>query len=544
MRPAANPFRWDIVDPSLFYGRREAERYLADRLVAGDRFAVAGGRRMGKTTLLRRLEADLRDRGRSGGHVIVPVYVDAAELVGSSAEGTYRLLTQRVELAARDADLETSGGEATSGPDFAERLKSLLHAGRALGEVQFVFLFDEIERVLATDWGGGFLAHWRMLLNNMGALSRSISAVFCGAGGLYRIAQDAGSPLGNILAWHELELFDYEETARLVREPSGHQWPDGLVARIYGASGGQPCLVQYFMQRVCDRDVDQWHEAASEAERSFIREHVMIFRSWWHEFDESTRGIYGYLLGSETVSEGEVIARFPKHGKRALDILAHTGVIRWDRTARTIRAAGELFGEWATESALANRDYRAPVEEAFDTTGPRGQTSRPVATVLFTDIVGSTGLTAELGDRHWSDILDRHNARVRAALAAFRGREVKTTGDGFLALFDAPAAAIRCACEVVDSVRSLGVEVRAGLHAGEYDAVGTDVAGIAISYGSWVMSKARAGEVLVSDTVKGLVAGSDIRFSDRGTHRVKGSRERRRLFAVDHATRPSRQTPA
>ena len=96
-----------------------------------------------------------------------------------------------------------------------------------------MFLFDEIERVLRAEWGGGFLAYWRMVLNNMGELSRCVSAVFSGAAAIYQIAQDAGSPLGNILAWHELELFSFEETARLVREPSGQPWPDALVERIF-----------------------------------------------------------------------------------------------------------------------------------------------------------------------------------------------------------------------------------------------------------------------------------------------------------------------
>ena len=154
--------------------------------------------------------------------------------------------------------------------------------------------------------------------------------------------------------------------------------------------------------------------------------------------------------------------------------------------------------------------------------------------MLFTDIVSSTRLTAELGDRSWLDLVSAHNTRVRETLANFRGREVKTTGDGFLALFDAPAAAIRCAVSIASTVRPLGLEVRAGLHAGEYDAIGDDVMGIAISYAAWVMSRARGGEVIVSDTVRALVAGSGIRFVDRGSHRVKGSRERHRLFAVDY----------
>ena len=111
-------------------------------------------------------------------------------------------------------------------------------------------------------------------------------------------------------------------------------------------------------------------------------------------------------------------------------------------------------------------------------------------------------------------------------------------GDGFLALFETPAAAIRCACEIATSVRPLGLEVRAGLHAGEYEAVDNDVIGIAISYAAWVMSWAQGGEVVVSETVRGLVAGSGIRFVDRGTHRVKGTRERHRLYAVDHELDP------
>ena len=161
-------------------------------------------------------------------------------------------------------------------------------------------------------------------------------------------------------------------------------------------------------------------------------------------------------------------------------------------------------------------------------------TGRRIGTVLFTDIVSSTRLTAELGDRGWLEKVSAHNARVREALAAFRGQEIKTMGDGFLALFESPAAAIRCACTIAASVRPLGLEVRAGLHAGEYEAVGNDVIGIAISYAAWVMSWAQGGEVVVSETVRGLVAGSGIRFIDRGTHRVKGTRERHRLYAVDH----------
>ncbi|MDP8923445.1 MAG: hypothetical protein M3O34_11280, partial [Chloroflexota bacterium] len=370
MRPAANPYRWDVVDPGLFYGRREVAAYLVERLVAGDRFAVAGGRRMGKTTLLRKLEADLNDIERTGGLVVLPIVVDASELLEASVEAAYRLLTRRVGRAARDAELPSGEEEATSGPAFADALLALVRAARALGRLQLVFLFDEIERVLATDWGGGFLAHWRMLLNNMGELSRSVSAVFCGARGVYRIAQDAGSPLGNILAWLELELFSYAETARLVREPSRHPWPEALVERVYDASGGHPCLVQYLMRRVCDRDADRWPDTLAEAERSFLREHSMVFESWWQSFDEPARAIYAELAGGTAVSEGELIARFSGDGKRALDVLAHTGVVRWDRSARTVQAAGALFGAWARDGGLLGRHGGSMAADDQNADGP------------------------------------------------------------------------------------------------------------------------------------------------------------------------------
>jgi class 3 adenylate cyclase len=212
-------------------------------------------------------------------------------------------------------------------------------------------------------------------------------------------------------------------------------------------------------------------------------------------------------------------------------------VARWDRTGRTVEAAGTLFGRWARESALPGREIsrQASASEGGEPAGagPIG-IGRRIGTVLFTDIVSSTRLSAQLGDRSWLELVSAHNMRVREALAVFRGQEVKTMGDGFLALFDTPAAAIRCAVSIASAVRPLGLEVRAGLHAGEYEATGDDVIGIAISYAAWVMSRARGGEVVVSDTVRALVAGSGIRFVDRGAHRVKGSRERHRLFAVDH----------
>jgi class 3 adenylate cyclase len=158
---------------------------------------------------------------------------------------------------------------------------------------------------------------------------------------------------------------------------------------------------------------------------------------------------------------------------------------------------------------------------------------RALATVLFTDLVGSTGLAAQLGDRRWGDLVEQHHASVRRELVRFDGREVDTAGDGFFATFDGPARAIRCAREIIDSVRPLGLEVRAGLHTGEVELADGKVAGIAVNIGARVAAQANAGEVLVSGTVRDLVAGSGLEFEDRGVSTLKGVPGEWRLFSVN-----------
>jgi class 3 adenylate cyclase len=180
--------------------------------------------------------------------------------------------------------------------------------------------------------------------------------------------------------------------------------------------------------------------------------------------------------------------------------------------------------------------WRRAVEEISEfLTGSRlatGDDDRVLATVLFTDIVDSTRRAAELGDRDWRAQLDAHDAVVRSQLSRFRGREVKTTGDGFLATFDGPQRAIKCAVAVRDAVRPLGIEVRAGLHTGECEVRGDDVGGIAVHIGSRVSALAGPGEILVSGTLRDLVVGSGLQFVDRGAHELKGVPGEWKLFVV------------
>jgi len=197
--------------------------------------------------------------------------------------------------------------------------------------------------------------------------------------------------------------------------------------------------------------------------------------------------------------------------------------------AKFVELPGAAHILWAE-----NTDVVVDEIEEFLTGVRRGpEPDRVLATVLFTDIVGSTARAAELGDQRWRDLLTSHHAVVRSELARFRGREVKTAGDGFLATFDGPARAIRCACAVRNAVRSLGIEIRAGLHTGECELMGDDVGGIAVHTGARVAASAAPGEVLVSSTVKDLVAGSRLRFADRGTHDLRGVPGEWRLFAVE-----------
>jgi pimeloyl-ACP methyl ester carboxylesterase len=163
------------------------------------------------------------------------------------------------------------------------------------------------------------------------------------------------------------------------------------------------------------------------------------------------------------------------------------------------------------------------------------EAERALATVLFTDIVASTEKAAELGDRGWRALIERHDAAVRRQLGLYRGREVKTLGDGFLATFDGPARAIRCACSLQGEVASLGVEVRAGIHTGEVELIGEDVGGMAVNIGARIGALAEPGEVLVSSTVRELVVGSGLEFTARGARTLKGAPGEWCLFAIDSA---------
>jgi class 3 adenylate cyclase len=196
--------------------------------------------------------------------------------------------------------------------------------------------------------------------------------------------------------------------------------------------------------------------------------------------------------------------------------------------AAWVELPGDDFLLWAGDTdAIVDE-----VEEFL--TGHRGgaEPTRVVATVMFTDVVGSTERAGALGDRAWADLLEVHNARVRSELHRFSGHEIDTAGDGFLASFASPTSAIKCARAIVASMDEIGVKLRVGLHTGECDVVGSTLRGIALHIGARVSAKAEAGEILASQTVKDLVAGSGINFDNRGAHELKGIPGEWRLYSV------------
>jgi pimeloyl-ACP methyl ester carboxylesterase len=217
-----------------------------------------------------------------------------------------------------------------------------------------------------------------------------------------------------------------------------------------------------------------------------------------------------------------------RHGDRVVNRRAGEELAAQIPNARYVELPGIDHLPWAGDS----ESVLGEIEEFLTGARSVAEPDRVLATVMFTDIVGSTQRAGEVGDARWRELLVGHQAAVRRELTRFRGREVKTLGDGYLATFDGPARAIQCGCAIAEAARSDGLEVRVGLHCGEVEVMGEDVGGIAVHIAARVGGLAAGGEVLVTSTVKDLVAGSGIQFVDRGAKQLKGIPDEWRLFAA------------
>ena len=262
------------------------------------------------------------------------------------------------------------------------------------------------------------------------------------------------------------------------------------------------------------------------------------FRSWWARMERASCGPGNAHSYFRVYSQTDVRSILPSIQvptlvlQRDADIFRDPGHSKYLASHIPSARYVELSG---VDHLPYVGDADAIVEEVQEfLTGvrPLPDHDRVLATVLFTDIVASTDKASAIGDRAWKELLERHDGLIRRELGAFRGMEIHTTGDGFLATFDGPARAIRCARSIVDAVHGIGLQVRAGIHTGEIELMGDQVGGIAVHIGARVAALADADQVLVSGTVKDLVAGSGIEFEDRGSHTLKGVPGQWRVFAV------------
>ena len=306
---------------------------------------------------------------------------------------------------------------------------------------------------------------------------------------------------------------------------------------LYGAFARFPNAAEA-LKRFCSYADQAWGSGRSLSAWAPSRQNDRTLQQWWGRFERlgaSPAAAMAVMRMATETDVGDIVSsiRVPTlviHSKDDTLIPIECGrfLARNIPGARLIELPGQdhLF--------FLHEQIGDCIEEFLTGSVSVAESHRVLATVLFTDIVGSTPLAERMGDRRWRDLLSAHHTSVRRELARYRGSEVKSLGDGFLATFDGPARAVRCDCAIVEVVRPLEIEIRCGLHTGEIEMAGRDVEGIAVHIASRVSALAGAGEILVSRTVKDLVAGSGLHFEERGRHSLKGLLEPMELYAASH----------
>jgi pimeloyl-ACP methyl ester carboxylesterase len=279
--------------------------------------------------------------------------------------------------------------------------------------------------------------------------------------------------------------------------------------------------------------VDTWAPSVAEDDR---------FKRWWGQYlrlGASPAAARAVLAMTRDIDVREILPaiRVPtlilhRTGDRRIDIGGSRYMARRIPNARLVELPGIDHLVWIGDADSVVDE----MEEFLTGTRHSAEPNRVLATVLFTDMVESTSRAVQLGDARWRALISDHDRLVRGELTRFRGREIDRRGDGFLAIFDGPARAVRCALSIVERVHELGIQVRAGLHTGELEKIESGIAGIAVHIGARVMSLAGPDEVLVSSTVRDLVAGSGLMFSDKGTYELKGVPGSWRILRVEAPT--------
>lgn len=358
---SSNPYKWNQVHLDLFYGRGQILNELTSRLLDGQSFALMGGRRMGKTTLLRKVESEIQSQfasWMSGGMVIIPIYIDMLSFEDlSDCDVISREILRAATEFANHKNLIRSPKTTPSDRDllnpFARELSNLI---RSIPEyrVQFVILFDEISPIVHAGWGTTYLGNWRALLHNTPSLSRHISAAFVGAHEIVQLAVDVSSPLANILTWKCLNSFSVEDTRLLVREPTTNGLPSDFHTRVFSLTGGHPFLIQYLMFHVVESGWSNPNQALDDARQRFLDNEHRQFHNWYTDFDETARQVYEIVLSEGTINKTDLVKSFEDNYEKTqvqncLNILCSYGVVR--RVHRqAYQWSGELFRDWYLEN--------------------------------------------------------------------------------------------------------------------------------------------------------------------------------------------------
>lgn len=348
----SNPYSWNTVNPDLCFGRDALLADLLSGLPGSTRysFGIAGGRRMGKTTILRRVELELQagiEQWRSRGLLVVPVYVDGLALGHHPKPSD---LWSHIFRALTDAtpEFDTNGNEATNFQDFKQLAESVITSLSL--QLRLVVMFDEIEPITVSDWGDSFFDHWRALLSNSPGLSEFFTAVFAGARDMDALRRDLTSPLRDVLEWRNLRALEYEDACQLMQEPIEVEWPRSFLDTAYEETGGHPMLLQYVMQHVVDHVTSVSPELClQQAVHKFARERGWQFSDWWERFCmPASQRIYARLPDDGSLLPLRSITREFRLGEatRALEVLLHVGIAASDEEGFAYRYNGKMFRDW------------------------------------------------------------------------------------------------------------------------------------------------------------------------------------------------------
>ncbi|MBI3949962.1 MAG: hypothetical protein HY314_05855 [Acidobacteria bacterium] len=346
-----NPYSWNSVNPELFYGRTALLSELLSGLPGSPRysFGLAGARRMGKTTLLRRVELQLQagiDQWRDGGFLVIPIYVDGLVLPRPLiASDIWIYLLRAINSALPDQPIQVPSPLDFS--LFTEIVKPVLL--NLPENPRIIVMFDEIEPIAVCDWADGFFSQWRALLSNTPGLSEYFTAVFAGAREMAVLQRDLSSPLKDILEWRSLRVLDYEDACRLMQEPIGVAWSTGFLQPAYRETGGHPMLLQYVMQQVCESAPEAAEQALVQAVAKFARERGWQFEQWWGRYcTPMAQRVYtrlpddGNPLPLRTLTHEFGL----NEANEALEILQHVGLVTAEDDGFAFRYAGEMFRQW------------------------------------------------------------------------------------------------------------------------------------------------------------------------------------------------------